>query len=375
MFCPECGSEMEIISEYPDTGTSVDFWEEKCPNGHRFVVERENQTGEKKLTAIEDVDEEGGNKRKMAEEKPIKLSDEDRKRLVELYRTAQTTPMIALSSKDALEGRDLATSAWNDVRTFMDSLGKKYGFNSVISAIDPETGIVSKRLKKEVKKKMKVEIDDVKIRELKKGMEKAGYDLPKTEEGWADVVNDLLDEKITEDYGEVLTDEPQSHNCAENIKIDDVFDFIGDDTVIFYGECKVCGRKLSQKFTYEDTTDRDTGQLIDRLHGRLFGRQIPAYCLRFLGVGKGDYVEWRNNAFIRGKKVVELRKCVENEDSDSGDEKFIHADDWREMSENDIISSIDVGLTVLHEKATVKEHTGQLILLIEEIAKMLAREV
>jgi len=34
-------------------------------------------------------------------------------------------------------------------------------------------------------------------------------------------------------------------------------------------------------------------------------------------------------------------------------ESFIHADEWREMDENGIIRSIDIGLTVLHEKATV----------------------
>jgi len=81
----------------------------------------------------------------MEEKKAIKLSEEDRKRLVELYRTAQTTPMIAFNSKDALGGRDLASLAWEQVRIFMDRLGKKYGFNPVICAIDPETGIVSER--------------------------------------------------------------------------------------------------------------------------------------------------------------------------------------------------------------------------------------
>lgn len=71
----------------------------------------------------------------------IKLSEEDRKRLVKLYQTAQTTPMILLNSG----GSDLASSAWEQVRTFMDRLGKKYGYNPVICAIDPETGIVRER--------------------------------------------------------------------------------------------------------------------------------------------------------------------------------------------------------------------------------------
>lgn len=75
-FCPECGEEMERVADYPDTGTSVDFWDEKCKNGHRFVVERENQTGEKKLTAIEDVDE--------GEEEEEEVDEDD----VEEYRIA-----------------------------------------------------------------------------------------------------------------------------------------------------------------------------------------------------------------------------------------------------------------------------------------------
>lgn len=92
---------------------------------------------------------------------------------------------------------------------------------------------------------------------------------------------------------------------------------------------------------------------------------VPAHCLRFLGVQEQDRVEWRN----KEEGVVEFRKAVEKEDSG------IHLDDWRKMDEKDIISSIDVGLTVLHEKNAEKECSGQLIALIEEIAKMLAREL
>ena len=54
---------------------------------------------------------------------------------------------------------------------------------------------------------------------------------------------------------------------------------------------------------------------------------------------------------------------------------FIHADQWREMTTNDIISSMDIGLSVLKEKEGFgKEHHGQLLVLIEEIAEMLVRE-
>lgn len=75
----------------------------------------------------------------------IKLNEGDRKKLTELYQTAQTTPVIAMSSKGALEDRDLSTLAWNSVRNFMDVLGKKYGFDPIGCAIDSKTGTVTKR--------------------------------------------------------------------------------------------------------------------------------------------------------------------------------------------------------------------------------------
>jgi len=37
-YCPLDGKEMETIKEYPDTGTDVSFWLEKCPQGHKFEV-------------------------------------------------------------------------------------------------------------------------------------------------------------------------------------------------------------------------------------------------------------------------------------------------------------------------------------------------
>lgn len=76
-------------------------------------------------------------------EKIIKLSEEDRKELADLYHTAQTTPVIALTCQDMLEGRDWATLAWNDVRKKMDELGKKYGFDPrKMKGIDSKSGEV-----------------------------------------------------------------------------------------------------------------------------------------------------------------------------------------------------------------------------------------
>ena len=72
----------------------------------------------------------------------ITLSEEDRKELVELYRTAQTTPVIALSTEDMIAGRTWSAMAWDRVRDKMEELGKKYGFNPRTSPIDPKTGEV-----------------------------------------------------------------------------------------------------------------------------------------------------------------------------------------------------------------------------------------
>jgi len=55
---------------------------------------------------------------------------------------------------------------------------------------------------------------------------------------------------------------------------------------------------------------------------------------------------------------------------------FIHADAWRQLNADSIISSIDIGLSVLKEKEGFdKEHHGQLLVVIEEIAKMMVREI
>ena len=55
---------------------------------------------------------------------------------------------------------------------------------------------------------------------------------------------------------------------------------------------------------------------------------------------------------------------------------FIHADQWRQLNTDSIISSIDIGLSVLKEKEGFgEEHRGQLLVLIEEIAKMMVREI
>ena len=74
--------------------------------------------------------------------KSIKLNRKDRHRLAELYRWAQTTPVIAFNLEAACRGEDQATLAWNNVRKFMDELGKEYGFDPATSSINSNTGEV-----------------------------------------------------------------------------------------------------------------------------------------------------------------------------------------------------------------------------------------
>lgn len=72
----------------------------------------------------------------------IKVTDEERLHLLDLYKTAQNTPVIAMSVQEGLDGKDWASQAWNRVREYMDELGKKYGYDSEHYAVHPQTGEV-----------------------------------------------------------------------------------------------------------------------------------------------------------------------------------------------------------------------------------------
>ncbi len=48
----------------------------------------------------------------------VKMKEEDRHKLTELVKQAKNTPVIAFSSKDALEGRDLSSVAWKIAAEF-----------------------------------------------------------------------------------------------------------------------------------------------------------------------------------------------------------------------------------------------------------------
>ena len=74
---------------------------------------------------------------KQMKEEEIKLTNDDKDKLAELYHKAQTTPVVFVGDCE-----DMATLAWNSVRKFMDVLGKKYGFNPAVCAINTVTGEV-----------------------------------------------------------------------------------------------------------------------------------------------------------------------------------------------------------------------------------------
>ena len=72
----------------------------------------------------------------------MKITEDENKKLQDLYKTAQNTPVIAMSVKDGLEGKDWANLAWDKVRQYMDELANKYGYDPATHAINPKTGEV-----------------------------------------------------------------------------------------------------------------------------------------------------------------------------------------------------------------------------------------
>ena len=69
----------------------------------------------------------------------VKLTSEEHSRLMELYQKARNTPMIAMTTQDALSGKDWATQAWDEVRAYMDELGKRYGYIPQTAQISPKS--------------------------------------------------------------------------------------------------------------------------------------------------------------------------------------------------------------------------------------------
>lgn len=76
----------------------------------------------------------------------IVLEDKDLEHLRELYKTAQTTPVIAFTLAAAISGNDMSSIAWNTVRKCMEKLGKKYCFEPTVCSINSKTGVVKRCL-------------------------------------------------------------------------------------------------------------------------------------------------------------------------------------------------------------------------------------
>lgn len=73
----------------------------------------------------------------------IFIPQDELKELMDLIAKAQQTPVIAMSVRDGMEGRDFATQAWDKVREKWRELGRKYGFNpEAVRGIDKDTGEV-----------------------------------------------------------------------------------------------------------------------------------------------------------------------------------------------------------------------------------------
>ncbi len=61
----------------------------------------------------------------------VKCTEEERKELVSLAEAARRTPVIALSSKAALEGRDLSSQAWDLAKKRCHELALAHGLPEI----------------------------------------------------------------------------------------------------------------------------------------------------------------------------------------------------------------------------------------------------
>jgi len=79
----------------------------------------------------------------MSEEIPIcTMSLEEAEHMKKLVETAQSTPMIKMTS-DPNE-KDFSTIAWDTVREFQTELGKKYNYDFEKVKVNSQTGEVFK---------------------------------------------------------------------------------------------------------------------------------------------------------------------------------------------------------------------------------------
>lgn len=67
------------------------------------------------------------------------ITQEEMDELVKAHKTARETPAFALSTKQALDGKDFASMAWDRLREIQERLAKKYGYDCTTTAIDPRS--------------------------------------------------------------------------------------------------------------------------------------------------------------------------------------------------------------------------------------------
>jgi len=169
---------------------------------------------------------------------------------------------------------------------------------------------------------MQIEIDDKLIERVKSVREYIKDKSPVHYESIDAELNALIEwaiERDEQELGLTTKEQAKDHNCGDNIKLDNEFDQVGDE-MIFSGECSVCGKKVTQRFTYVDTRERKSDEVID---------------------------------------VCE--------------KPFVEASAWRGMNSNTIIASIMAGLNVLREMGFGDDHQKkQLRMLIEEVVMLLS---
>ena len=59
-------------------------------------------------------------------------TEEEIEKIRGLVKTAEDTPVIALSSQDALDGNDMSTQAWKRVYDLLNKTAGKYGLPEII---------------------------------------------------------------------------------------------------------------------------------------------------------------------------------------------------------------------------------------------------
>lgn len=69
----------------------------------------------------------------------MQVTQEECDKLVKLYERARTTPVIAMSVQDGMEGKDFASLAWKDVEIYYDELAAKYNFDVKKQCINQKT--------------------------------------------------------------------------------------------------------------------------------------------------------------------------------------------------------------------------------------------